>query len=107
MKTINEGIQILRNMYGCRTCGMSKDENGNNMSYNSYEADNLIGHIEDGKIEVVGIREIPNDFDVYLWAQEFDTDNVEALRQTVSDNECYLLTLEDEFGTDEILIWSD
>ena len=31
MKTINEGISILRNMYGCWTCGMSKDENGNNI----------------------------------------------------------------------------
>lgn len=111
MKTKDEVISMLESDLNASTAIHTTDANGGNENYGVCEISSLIDEDADWltihNYEYDGCEKAtPDNVDIDVWAQEFDADNVAALRETMESGNLYIAKFSsDEHGTMEILIW--
>lgn len=111
MKTKEEVISILESDLLASTAVRTADVNGANENFGVCEISALLD--EDAEwltihnYEYDGCAQAtPDNVDIDVWAQEFDSDNVAALRETMESGNLYIAKFSsDEYGIMEILIW--
>lgn len=111
MKTKEEIISMLESDLNASTAVRTTDANGVNENYGVCEISSLID--EDAARLTIHNYEYdgcelatPENVDLDVWAQEFDADNVAALREIMKSGNLYVAKFSsDECGAMEILIW--
>lgn len=111
MKTKEEVISTLESDLNASTAIRTIDANGANENYGVCEISALIDEDADcltiHNYEYDGCElATPDNVDLNVWAQEFDSDNVAALRETMESGNLYVAKFSsDQNGVMEILIW--
>lgn len=111
MKTKEEIISMLEREFSSWTAVHTTDANGANENYGVCEISALLDEDADWltihNYEYDGCElATPDNVDIDVWAQEFDADNIAALRETMESGNLYIAKFSsDEHGTMEILIW--
>lgn len=111
MKTKEEIISMLEREFGSWTAVRTADANGANENYGVCEISSLIdedadrltihNYVYDG-CELA----TPDNVDIDVWVQEFDADNIAALRETMESGNLYVAKFSSgQYGVMEILIW--
>lgn len=111
MKTKEEIISMLESDLNASTAIRTADANGANENYGVCEISSLIN--EDADWLTIHNYEYdccelatPDNVDIDVWAQEFDADNIAALRETMGSGNLYVAKFSsDKYGVMEILIW--
>lgn len=111
MKTKDEVISMLESDLNASTAVRTADANGANENYGVCEISSLIDEDADWltihNYDYDGCEPAtPENIDLDVWAQEFDADNVAALRETMEFGNLYVAKFSSgEYGIMEILIW--
>ncbi len=111
MKTKEEIISMLEREFNSWAAVRTTDANGGNENYGVCEISSLIDEDADWltihNYDYDGCEPAtPENIDLDVWAQEFDADNVAALRETMESGNLYVAKFSSgEYGIMEILIW--
>lgn len=111
MKTKEEIISMLESDLNASIAIRTTDANEANENYGVCEISSLIDEDADWltihNYEYNGCEKAtPDNVDIDVWAQEFDADNVAALRETMESGNLYVAKFSSgEYGIMEILIW--
>lgn len=107
MKTREDVISMLESERGSQVAVRTTDTQGYNESHDVIEIDDVLDAIEEGGYEFLGCQPVtPADIDIEEWAQDFDEENRESLRESLADGELYVATFSsDECGQTDLLVW--
>lgn len=107
MKTREDVISMLESERGSQVAVRSTDAQGYNESHDAFEIDDVLDAIEEGGYEFLGCQPVtPEDINIEEWAQDFDEDIRESLRQSLADGELYVASFRtEERGQLDLLVW--
>ena len=111
MKTKEQILSMLESDLNASTAVRTADANGANENYGVCAISALLDEDADWptihNYECDGCEQAtPENVDLDVWAQQFDADNVAALRETMEQGELYVAKFRsEENGEMDILIW--
>ncbi len=107
MKTREDVISMLESERGSQVAVRSTDAQGYNESHDGMEIDDVLDAIEEGGYEFLGCQPVTSeDIDIEEWAQDFDEEIRESLRESLADGELYVASFwSDERGQKDLLVW--
>ena len=107
-------IDMIEKMRSCVTCVYTADSQGYNGWYSEIYVDDLLDDVElgDESWELAGFSQLTEgDIDVEEFCQEFDDEEIEAVKEGIKNGEYYLATFTreecgyGEVGTYQVLVW--
>lgn len=107
MKTKEEAIERLENMFGCTTAMRTKDANGNNESYTAIVADLLLGNLINNDWTYMGCKHATaENTDISVWAQEMNDNCISSLEESLKNGELDIISFySDNYGSMDIIVW--
>ena len=107
-------LEMIEAMHGNDTCVFTADAQGHNGEYHRIYVDDLLdsAEFEDESWELAGFSQLTEgDIDVEEFCQEFDDEEIEAVKEGIKNGEYYLATFTreecgyGEVGTYQVLVW--
>lgn len=106
--TKGNALEMIEAMHGNDTCVYTADAQGYNGEYHRVYVDDLLDRAElhDDSWELSGFSKLQvDDIDVDIFCQEFDEEEIEAVKEGIKNGEYYLATFtNEEIGTYEVLV---
>lgn len=106
MTTKGNVLEMIEAMHGNDTCVFTADAQGYNGEYHRIYVDDLLDDVElgDESWELAGFSQLAEgDIDVEEFCQEFDDEEIEAVKEGIKNGEYYLATFtREECGYGEV-----